>query len=66
MGHNKTVYLSSRIEFVKNILVGNVWGLLQIRESLLPLDPTIFLQDISNDLTCFLNGPLQRIKHRGH
>ena len=53
-----------RIEFVGNILVGHVQGLFQIRESLFSLNPTIILQGVPNDLTCFLDGPLLIIKHK--
>jgi hypothetical protein len=47
---------------VKNIMVGHVWGLFQIQESPFPLNPTIILQGVPNDLLCFLNGPLESIK----
>jgi hypothetical protein len=50
------------IKFVKDILVSNIRGFFQIRKSPLPLNPTIILQDVPNDLMCFLNGPLQSIK----
>ena len=62
--HNKTFDPPGWMEFVNNILVGHVWGLFQVRESPFPLNPTIILQGVPNDLTCFLNGPLLIIKHK--
>ena len=49
-------------EFVKGTLVSNVRGFSQVRESPLPLNPTIILQGVPNNLICFLNGSLQSIK----
>ena len=51
-----------RIKFV-NILVSNIRSFCQIWKSLLPLDPTIILQGVPNDLMCFINWPLQSIKN---
>ena len=36
----------------------------QVRESLLPLNSIIILQGVPNNLMCFLNGPLKRIKNQ--
>ena len=47
----------SRIEFVKNILVGHVQGLILIRESPFPLNPIIILHSVPNESTYFVNGP---------
>jgi hypothetical protein len=63
-GHNKAFDPSSRIEFIKKVIVGHVWGLFQALESLFPLNPTIIMQGIPNDLSCFLNEPLQIIENR--
>ena len=61
MDHNKTFDPPNQVEIIKDISVHNVRGLFQVRESPLPLKPTIILQGVPNDLTCFLNGPLQSI-----
>ena len=64
MGDNKAFDPPSWVEFVKDILVGNVWGLFQVQEGLLPLDPTIIVQGFPNDLTCCLNGLLRSVKYQ--
>ena len=56
--HNKIFDPPSRIDLVKNILVGHVRVLFQIRDSPFPLNPPIIMQGVPNDLTCFLYGPL--------
>ena len=63
-GHNETFDLPSCIKFIKNILIGHVRGLFQVYESPFPLNPTIIVQGVPNDLTCFLNGPLQIVKNQ--
>ena len=63
-GYNETFDPPSRIKVCKIILVGNIRSLFQICKSPLPLSPTMTLQVVANDLSCFLNGPLQLIKHR--
>ena len=58
-GHNKVFDTSSRIKLVQVILVGHIRGLLQILKSLFPLSPSITLQSVPNDLSCFLKMPLE-------
>jgi hypothetical protein len=58
LGHNKAFHPLSRIEFIKNALVGLLQGLFQIHESLFLLNPTMIMQGVPNDLTCFLNWQL--------
>ena len=53
----------SWIKFIRNVLVGHVQGLFQIREGPFPFNSTIIMHGVPNDLTCFLNGPLQIIEH---
>jgi hypothetical protein len=54
----------SWIKFVKNVMVGHVRGFFQVPKRPFPFDPSVILQGIPNDLTCFLNGPLQVIKNQ--
>ena len=63
-GYNETFDPPSRIKVCKIILVGNIRSLFQICKSPLPLSPSMTLQVVANDLSCFLNGPLQLIKHQ--
>lgn len=41
-------------------MVGDVQGLFQVRENMFPLDPTVILQGVSDDLVYFLNGLLYK------
>lgn len=64
--HNMIFDPLDLIEFIKDILVSNVWAFFQIWECRLPLNPTVILQGVSNEplqSMCFLNGPLQSMQN---
>ena len=63
MGNNETFESPGQIKFVENVLIGHIWGLFQVLKGPFPLDPPIILQGVPNDLTCFLNGPLQIVEN---
>ena len=64
MCHNKAFEPPSQIKFVKNVMVGHVHGFFQVHEGPFPFNPPIIMQGFPNDLTCFLNGPLQVVKNQ--